>query len=43
MISRGSATLYCAGFHLNICSIRARSATWNISPTIASFVLKRGP
>ena len=41
--SRGSPTLYCAGFHLNISSMSARSETCTSGPTSASFVRNTGP
>ena len=40
---RGSPTLYSCGFHLNICSIRSRSAMWKSSPASASLERKTGP
>src|SRR4051794_22436980 len=43
MTCRGSPTLNCAGFHLNTCSTRSRSATWTSSPMITSFVRKTRP
>src|SRR4051794_34101733 len=43
MTCRGSPTLNCAGFHLNTCSTRSRSATWTSSPMITSFVRNTRP